>query len=87
MNARKLIYFGVFVITASFLLPVMVGLWKFYEVFQAVRASDSAGFGALDGLFEFAVYGGSLMITGILIGLAMCLTGSYKLRSRLDGER
>ncbi len=78
MNPRKMIYIGVLVIGASILTPSLFGLWAFYNAFQAMRTAETAGIGAVGGVFEVAVFGGLFMIIGILTGTILIFVGNYK---------
>lgn len=78
MNPRKMIYVGIFVVVASVLMPSIFGLWAFYNAFQALRTAETAGIGAVGGMFEVAMFGGLFMIIGILTGTILILVGNYK---------
>lgn len=78
MKPQKLIYAGVFIVIASVVAPSLLGLWTFYNAFQALRTNQTAGIGAVGGVFEIAMIGGLFIIAGILTGTGLILYGSYK---------
>jgi hypothetical protein len=78
MNPRKMIYGGILVIVTSIFITSLFGLWAFYNGFQSLRTNQTAGLGAISGMFDTAIFGGLFMIPGILIGTILIIIGNYK---------
>ena len=78
MNPRKLIYAGLSIAAASFLLGAAGALYFVYDAFFSLAAARNAGLGAVGGAISYGVATTVVSLVGMVAGVVLMVAGVVK---------
>ena len=78
MNYKKLIYGGLILLSASLIIPSLIGIWFSYDAFNALRTSQTAGIGAVQGGMLTAMIISFFGLIGFAVGVILIVVGFMK---------
>ncbi len=80
MNYKKLLYCGIAVFLVSTMVGIVGTVWSIYGSFDAMKANESAGIGAVGGGIERALIVTLVTLAGCVVGIGMMIYAGVKLR-------
>lgn len=83
MSYKKLIYSGIIIILASFLIGILGAFWGIHNSFDALRTNETASIDAVGAGIEKALLSTIISIIGLFVGLILIIVGGVKANRQL----